>query len=256
MAAVRAEALCVHFGDTAVLRDVHLAIGAGESWALVGSSGSGKTTLGRCLLGHVAPGGRSSGACEVAGVPMLRCDAQTRQAMRGAKIAMILQDALAALDPLQRIGDAIVEVLVHRGGWARGQARDQAVAALDEVKLAAPGDVMRAYPHQLSGGQRQRAQVALALALSPEVVVADEPTSALDSELAAEMCLLLRRACDTRGATLVMITHDLHVAAAACDHVAVLHEGTVVETGPIQKVLGAPQHPATEALVAACAWRG
>jgi ABC-type glutathione transport system ATPase component len=164
---------------------------------------------------------------------------------------LVLQDALAALDPLQRVGDALIECIRAHGPWNRSDARDRAATLLAEVELPAPDEMLRRYPHELSGGQRQRVGIAMALANDPPLLIADEPTSSLDPPLALQIARLLRARCTQRGTALLLISHDLLLVGSVCERLLVLEDGIAVERGEFDAIAAAPQAPATRALLQA-----
>lgn len=288
---LRVRGLRVAYGDAEVVHGVDLDVRPGEVVALVGESGSGKSTTAHALIGllpdggrvtagkvHLAapsasdarpasvarpdrvPGarrGRASGARlgGEAGEPAPRLaltgllpDAWRR--VRGVRVGLVPQDPGAALDPVVRVGDQVAEALVLHG-TPRRAARRRAVEILGEVGLDHPAERARQYPHQLSGGMRQRVLVGIATACEPQLVIADEPTSALDVTVQRRVLDLLADLTSRAGTAVLLITHDLAVAADRADRVVVLRDGLVVEEGPAARVLGAPRHPYTRELVAA-----
>ena len=210
----------------------------GGSLALIGESGSGKTTTALSLLRLLPAQARASGRIELHGRDLLSLPEREMQKMRGAGIAMVFHDPLAALNPVFRIGTQVAEALRDRAG---------ALRLLQAVGLDA--DAARRHPHELSGGMRQRALIAMAVACNPSVVVADEPTSALDARSQDGIVALLRKIRAERGTALLLATHDLPLAARLCDEIAVLYAGRIVERGPAGKLLERPRHPYTAALL-------
>ena len=230
------------------VEDVSFALSAGEILCVVGESGSGKSISVAALAGLLPPGLRvTAGRIELEGQDVLRCSAAQMRALRGARIGMVFQEPMTALNPLMRVADQVAEVMqVHRrpvGG--------RVMELLDAVGLPDPGRLARAYPHQLSGGQRQRVMIAIALALEPAILVADEPTTALDVTTQMQILELIRGVQARRGTGVLFITHDFGVVAEIADRVVVMQSGRVVEQGPVRAVLDAPQHPYTRALIAA-----
>lgn len=244
--------------STRVLSDVDLALGRNEIVGLVGESGSGKSTLASAIMRLLPPSGHvSSGRILLHGTGDLAglSDEQLRQA-RGRKIAMIFQDPLSALNPTFRIGSQMVDVQQAHAGdrmprLGRRELSARAVSLLRQVGLPDPGQVARSYPHQLSGGMRQRVLIAMALSLEPELLIADESTSALDATIAAQILSLLAEIHRERKITILFVTHDLGLVAKLCQRVAVMYAGQIVEQGPVADVFDQPQHPYTEALLAA-----
>jgi oligopeptide transport system ATP-binding protein len=234
------------------LRGVDLDLERGCSLALVGESGSGKSSLALALLRLLPPGARLRAArMSLAGRDLLSLGERELDAVRGAQVGLVLQESGGALDPLQQVGDQVGEIWRLREGLARAAARARAAELLARVGLDGPRAYLRRYAHELSGGQRQRVALAMALARSPGVLIADEPTSALDSGVQARLLDLLRGLVEREGLALLVITHDLDVAARVSDRLAVLYAGRVVELGPTADVLERPAHPYTRALLAA-----
>lgn len=233
-------------GDVAAVRGVDLVLQEGGSLGLVGESGSGKSTIAAALMNLVRPPGRV-----IAGRFAWRGEAIALHeigALRGRDIAMVFQDPMTALDPLMPIGRQVgAAARLHRKA-SRRQANDRALALLERVRVSDPARRMRQIPHELSGGMRQRVAIAAALAGAPALLVADEPTTALDVTIQASVLSLLRELQAEFGLTLLLISHDLGVIAAACDEIAVLYAGLVVERGTAAAVLDAPAHPYTAAL--------
>lgn len=224
---------------------VDLQIAAGEAVALVGPSGAGKTTLARMIVGLEPPDG---GHVRLFGVDLQALCGQRRREILG-RIGIIFQDPYAALSPNARVLDIVLEpLLVH--GFRVGAARNRAIEVLEEVGL---GDerFRHRYPGELSGGERQRIALARAIALRPDLLVADEPTSMLDASRQTEFLALIRGLRAGHQMSLVYITHDLALAAAACDRIVVLDAGRVIESGPTADVVSRPRESVTRALVAA-----
>ncbi|MFI8524239.1 dipeptide ABC transporter ATP-binding protein [Promicromonospora sukumoe] len=247
--------LRVAYGETEVVHGVDLDVRPGEVVALVGESGSGKSTTAHALIGllpdggHVTAGEVTLGAGKGSvGLTGLLPDAWRR--VRGVRVGLVPQDPGTALDPVVRVGEQVAEALVVHG-TPRRAARERAVEILAEVGLDRPRERARQYPHQLSGGMRQRVLVGIAMACEPELVIADEPTSALDVTVQRRVLDLLGDLTGRAGTAVLLITHDLAVAADRADRVVVLKDGVVVEEGPAARVLGAPEHPYTRELVAA-----
>jgi ABC-type microcin C transport system duplicated ATPase subunit YejF len=237
-------------GDRAqAISTVSFAVEPGESLCVVGESGSGKSVCAAAIMGLLPPALRvESGSIGFDGTDLLRLSPSALRDVRGARIGMIFQEPMTALNPLMRVGDQIAEVLtVHgvRGGSARVPDLLAAVNLPDPTRLA------RAYPHLLSGGQRQRVMIAMALALEPALLIADEPTTALDVTTQMQILRLIKQIQTRRGTGVLFITHDFGVVAEIADRVVVMQDGKVVEAGPAPAILNAPQHPYTQALIAA-----
>jgi peptide/nickel transport system ATP-binding protein len=235
------------------VQGVNLQLRAGEVTCLIGESGSGKSLVARSILGllpqpHVRIGG---GRILFDGLDLAAASAGRMRGIRGAGIAMIFQEPMTALNPLHRIGRQIDEVLRIHTSLGRTARKAKIVALLDSVHLPEPDRLLRSFPHQLSGGQRQRAMIAMALALSPSLLIADEPTTALDVTTQAQILHLIRTLQREHGTAVLFITHDFGVVADIADTVAVLQKGNLVETGSVTDVLNRPVHPYTRALIAA-----
>ncbi|MFD8547532.1 dipeptide ABC transporter ATP-binding protein [Streptomyces sp. NPDC059649] len=225
----------------------------GRALGIVGESGSGKSTVAAALLDlHRGTGARVEGTVRVDGHDVLAAPEAELRRLRGGTAAMIFQDPLSSLDPYHAIGDQIAEVhRVHRPDASRRTARARAVAALDRVGIADAARRARSRPHEFSGGMRQRALLAMALACEPRLLIADEPTTALDVTVQAQILDLLHELRTETGTGLILVTHDLGVAAGAVDEVLVMRAGRAVEHGPVGEVLGAPSAPYTKELLAA-----
>jgi oligopeptide/dipeptide ABC transporter ATP-binding protein len=241
--------LAVRFGAVRALSGVSFDVGRGEFFGVVGESGSGKSVTARAVLGLLGATAEVSGSIRYDGEEILGATPQRLRQLRGDAIGLVFQDALAALDPVYTIGDQLVEAARAHRRISRREARDRAVALLDEVGIPDPAARLDAYPHQLSGGQRQRAVIASALIADPQLIIADEPTTALDVTVQKQILALLRRIRDTRGASIVLITHDLGVIAQTCDRVAVFYGGVIVEEAPVVSLFTEPLHPYTSALL-------
>jgi peptide/nickel transport system ATP-binding protein len=229
-----------------VLKRVDLVVPRGSVMGIVGESGSGKTTLGRLLVRLLRP---TSGGIQFDGIEITNLSEAELRPLR-SRIQMIFQDPQSSLNPRLRIGVTLTRPLQVFGRLrGRRDQRDRAAALLDLVGL--PAAFIDRYPHELSGGQRQRAGIARALALQPDFVVADEIVSGLDVSTQAHILMLLKDLQQRLGLTVVFISHDLSVIRVLCDHVAILQQGEVVETGPVAKIFERPQHPYTRDLLAA-----
>ncbi|CAD5280929.1 Glutathione import ATP-binding protein GsiA [Bosea sp. 62] len=239
-------------GDRAhAIRDVGFEVRRGETLCIVGESGSGKSMTAHAVMG-LLPQGLSVGAGEIrlAGQALTACSDREWRAIRGRSIGMIFQEPMTSLNPVQRIGEQIVEVFKAHGVLTPAQRRAKALALLAEVGLPEPEQLLRAFPHQLSGGQRQRVMIAMAVALEPHLLIADEPTTALDVTTQGQILKLIARLQRERGMSVLLITHDFGVVAEIADRVVVMHQGRVVESGVAGGVLERPQHAYTKALLA------
>ncbi|MFI5861943.1 dipeptide ABC transporter ATP-binding protein [Streptomyces sp. NPDC051546] len=224
----------------------------GRALGIVGESGSGKSTVAAALLGlHHGTGARLGGTVRVGGTDVGAASAAELRELRGAVAAMVFQDPLSSLDPYYAIGDQIAEVYRVHAAVTRRAARARAVEVLDRVGIPDAVRRSRARPHEFSGGMRQRALIAMALACEPRLLIADEPTTALDVTVQAQILDLLHGLREERGLGLLLVTHDVGVAAENVDAVLVMRDGAVVERGPVGSVLSAPADPYTAALLAA-----
>ncbi|MBR0664590.1 ABC transporter ATP-binding protein [Roseomonas hellenica] len=234
------------------LEGVTLELHPHEVLCVVGESGSGKSMAASAIMRLLPPGvGIEAGRVVFDGQDLTEADDATMRAIRGAGIAMIFQEPMTALNPLRSIGDQIGEMFRIHTALPGSEIEARVLTLLEEVRIPDPRLAARAYPHQLSGGQRQRAMIAMALALDPKVLIADEPTTALDVTTQAQILALIRDLQHRRGTAVLFITHDFGVVAEIADRVAVMQHGRVVEQGPAVQVLEAPQHPYSQALLAA-----
>ena len=223
----------------------------GETLGIVGESGSGKSMTCLSILRLVPePGGRIVGGSIVFdGEDLLAKSREEMRRLRGSRIAMILQDPMASLNPALTVGAQIAETLtLHRG--LRGRALDARVLELlRQVRISDPDRRVHAYPHQMSGGIRQRVAGAIAISCQPSLLIADEPTTALDVSIQAQIIALLKRLAQSRGTAVMLITHDMGVIAETAHRVAVMYAGRIVEVGPVREVIHSPRHPYTAGLM-------
>ncbi|MEU9932581.1 ABC transporter ATP-binding protein [Streptomyces anulatus] len=249
---VEVSGLTVDFGPVRAVDGLSFSLEAGGALGLVGESGSGKSASAYALLGlHRGTGARVGGSVRVAGTDVNAADDRELRALRGAGAAMVFQDPLSSLDPYYPVGDQIAEVYrVHRP-VSRKAARARAVEVLDRVGIPDAARRSRLRPHEFSGGMRQRALIAMALACEPGLLIADEPTTALDVTVQAQILDLLHDLRHETDMGLLLVTHDVGVAAESVDEVLVMRHGKEVERGPVARVLGAPREPYTKELLAA-----
>ncbi|MFD9905471.1 dipeptide ABC transporter ATP-binding protein [Streptomyces sp. NPDC059063] len=249
---VRVEDLSVAFGDVRAVDAVSFTLARGAALGLVGESGSGKSTVASALLGlHRGTGARVTGSVRVGGTDVgAATDAELRR-LRGPVAAMVFQDPLSSLDPYFAVGDQIAEVYRTHSGGSRRAARARAVEVLDRVGIPDAARRARSRPHEFSGGMRQRALIAMALSCEPELLIADEPTTALDVTVQAQILDLLHELRTETGMGLLLVTHDVGVAAESIDDVLVMRHGRVVERGGVGAVLSAPQEAYTQQLLSA-----
>ncbi|NIK61843.1 ABC transporter ATP-binding protein [Kribbella shirazensis] len=224
-------------------------VGPGETVALLGESGSGKSVTAQAVMGIVPkPAGRvCGGSITYDGRDLLAPGAA--KGLRGREIAMVFQDPLSSLNPVFRVGAQIGEMFRRHRGASRREARAAALELMQRVGIPAASKRLDDYPHQFSGGMRQRVMIAMALALSPRLLIADEPTTALDVTVQAQIMDLLTRLQSEEGMSLVLITHDLGVVADVADRVVLMYAGRVVETGPLREVYEHSAHPYTSGLM-------
>lgn len=237
-------------GSFPVVNRVSFSVPAGQTRALLGESGCGKSMTAKAIVGLLDPVARvSTGSVEVGGTDVLQVSKAARRRMAGPQLAIVFQDALAALNPVYSVGHQLAEPFrIHRS-FSRKQARESAIELMDRVGI--PDSRRRAddYPHQFSGGLRQRLMIAAAVALRPRVLIADEPTTALDVTIQAQIMRLMHDLQSEFGIAIVLITHDLAVVAEHAKYVSVMYAGTVVEEGSVQQVFRQPAHPYTQALL-------
>jgi ABC-type dipeptide/oligopeptide/nickel transport system ATPase component len=245
--------LTVAFGGSANAVDgVSFQIAPGETLGLVGESGSGKSVTAFSILRLLQPPGRiTGGRVMFEGRDLLTLSEREMRQVRGARMSLIFQEPMTALNRVMRVGDQIAEALTVHGMAGRGDARDRAVELLEAVRITDPSRRVRDYPHQLSGGMRQRVMIAIALACRPPLVIADEPTTALDVTIQAQVLDLLRELKARFNLALLLITHDFGVIAEMADRVAVMYRGRLVEQGEVRQILRQPVHDYTKALLAA-----
>ncbi|WP_087747543.1 MULTISPECIES: ABC transporter ATP-binding protein [unclassified Acidovorax] len=238
-------------GTLRALDDISFSIAPGEILGVVGESGAGKSLTGAAIIGLLeSPGRVASGEILLEGQRIDNLsDAQMRP-IRGRRIGAIFQDPLTSLNPLYTVGRQLTETILAHLPVSAAEARRRAIALLQDTGIPAAEQRVDHYPHQFSGGMRQRVVIALALAAEPQLIVADEPTTALDVSIQAQIITLLKTICKSRGAAVMLITHDMGVIAETCDRVAVLYAGRVVEIGPVHEVINHPAHPYTVGLMA------
>jgi peptide/nickel transport system ATP-binding protein len=231
---------------------VSFSLARGETLALVGESGCGKSLTSLALLRLVPPPGRieAGSAIRLGDTDVLALQGEALRQIRGRRVGMIFQDPMTSLNPVFTVGDQITEGMHAHFRISKREARDRALALLQEVGIPDPVSRLSAYPHQLSGGMRQRVMIAIALSAEPDVLVADEPTTALDVTVQAQILEVLDRLRESRGMAILLITHDLGVVAGRADRVAVMYAGQIVEEAPTARLFAAPTHPYTQGLFA------
>jgi oligopeptide/dipeptide ABC transporter ATP-binding protein len=233
-----------------LVNDVSFSIAPGEAVGVVGESGSGKTLTALSLLGLLPRGVHATaGSINYDGKDLLHTDGESLRAIRGNEIAMIYQDPMTALNPVMKLGAQLIEVIESHTGDT-SDARERVLAAFSEVGIPDPNRAYESYPHEFSGGMRQRVMIAMALILSPQLLIADEPTTALDVTIQQQILALVLQERRKRNMSMLWITHDLGVVANLVDRVIVMYAGRIVEVGTVKDVFTNPQHPYTAGLLA------
>ena len=244
--------LNVQFGPAAqpiaAVTDASFSIEQGQIVGVVGESGSGKTTMCTALMRSLPDSARITGDIDFDGQSLLTLSPAQMRAIRGRDISMILQNPMTSLDPLFTIGNQTTEVLQLRRPRL-GPSEQDAIDLLRKVRITAPEMRVRQYPHQMSGGMKQRILTAFATASSPKLLIADEPTTALDATVQEEILSLFCEIRQTSNVAIIIVTHDLSVVRRISDRTIVMYAGRIVESGPTQRVFGAPQHPYTQGLI-------
>ena len=239
-------------GTTYAVRDVSINLKPGEVLGVVGESGAGKSTIGNAVINLLEPPGKiTNGKVLFQGENISGLDDKEMRDIRGQKIGMIFQDPLTSLNPLMTIGTQLLETIAKTTKLGGNAAFKKAIELLEAVGIEQPAARFTAYPHEFSGGMRQRVVIALALAGDPDLIIADEPTTALDVSIQEQILELLRVLCRERQLGVIIITHDIGVIANIADRVAVMYDGSVVETGKARQILMAPKHQYTKSLIAA-----
>jgi peptide/nickel transport system ATP-binding protein len=239
-------------GPVRAVERVDIAVRRGETLAIVGESGSGKSVTSYAAMRILDRAGRiAAGSIAFSGIPLHTASEREMRELRGREMSMIFQNPRAALNPIRKVGRQIEDVLRRHGQATRDNARERAVATLEQVRIARPEERYHAYPFELSGGMCQRIVIALALACRPQLLIADEPTTGLDVTTQEAVMELLAELTRARGMASILITHDLGLAAAYCDSVVVMEKGRVVERAPAAVIFRAPEHPYTQRLLRA-----
>ena len=244
--------LQVDFGRRRIpaVRGVDFSLDAGQRLGVIGESGSGKTVTALAVMGLLPENAHVAGSVVLDGQQIVGLAERGLARLRGNTVSMVFQEPMTAPDPPLRVGRQVAEVLRLHQGAESGPARERVVAMLAEVGLSDADRIADAYPHQLSGGQRQRVVLAMALINSPSLVICDEPTTALDVTVQALVLAKLDEVLDASGAACLFISHDLAVVSQVCDQVLVMLDGRIVESGTVEKLFTAPEHPYTRGLVA------
>lgn len=252
MSLLEVRDLQVDFGRRRIpaVRGVDFSLDAGQRLGVIGESGSGKTVTALAVMGLLPENAHVAGSVVLDGQQIVGLAERGLARLRGNTVSMVFQEPMTALDPTMRVGRQVAEVLRLHQGAESGPARERVVAMLAEVGLSDADRIADAYPHQLSGGQRQRVVLAMALINSPSLVICDEPTTALDVTVQALVLAKLDEVLDASGAACLFISHDLAVVSQVCDQVLVMLDGRIVESGTVEKLFTAPEHPYTRGLVA------
>lgn len=237
-------------GVARVLDGLSFSVGKGEIVGLVGESGSGKSVTGFSivrLLKH--PGKIVGGKIAFEGRELTGLSDQQIQELRGREISMVFQNPRSSLNPVITVGEQITQVLRYRRGMSKDEAREEAIRLLRTVHIPEPERRLNAFAHQLSGGMAQRVMIAMAISCSPKLLIADEPTTGLDVTIEYQIIELLKEMRDVTGASVIVITHDLNMAAEVCDRIMVMYAGRIVEQAPVQAFFTRPRHPYTIGLL-------
>jgi len=228
---------------------VSFEVDANETLGIVGESGSGKSVTSLAILGLLPKSAQISGEVLFRGEQILGLSERKMQPIRGRRIAMVFQDALAALNPVQKVGDQIAEAITVHEDVPKGELRERVVNLLDVVGIPNPSQRVDQYPHEYSGGMRQRAMIAMSIANEPDVLIADEPTTALDVTIQAQVLEVLERIQDRTESSIMLITHDLGVVAGVADRVLVMYAGRQAEQSDVESIFYRPRHPYTQGLL-------
>ena len=237
-------------GPLTAVDGISFDLAPGEVLGVVGESGAGKSLTGSAIIGLLDPPGRIvSGEIWLKGERIDNLPNEDMRRIRGKRIGMVFQDPLTSLNPLYTIAQQLIETIRTHMRLSESEARKRAVGLLDDVGIPAASRRIDDYPHQFSGGMRQRVVIALALAAEPELVIADEPTTALDVSVQAQIIDVLKEQCTQRGASIILITHDMGVIAETADRVAVMYSGRIAEIGPVKNIIQNALHPYTKGLM-------
>lgn len=248
----------VYGGEVSALNQVSLSVSAGEIVGVVGESGSGKSVTAMMAMRLLPPDGFTvtGGALHMLGTDVVHASEEQMRALRGARVAMIFQEPMNALNPTRKIGRQMCEVICLHQKLSKAQAWQKAIGLLDDMQIADAEQVMSRYPFELSGGMRQRVLIAMAFSCEPELIIADEPTTALDVTVQRQVLRLLQRKARASGTAVLFITHDMAVVSQLCDRVYVMYAGHVIESGNTADVIDTPSHPYSIGLLQAAPENG
>lgn len=240
----------------AALRNVSVELNRGETLVVLGESGSGKSTLMKAVLKILPNNAEITGSAIYNGEDLISMSVKELRNIRGNKISMIFQNSLSALDPMYKIGKQIEETILAHMDVSKKEASSMAIELLSKVGIPSPAERAKAYPHEMSGGMRQRAVIAMALACGPDILLADEPTTALDVTIQKQILNLFKSIQKENQMALMLVTHDIGVAAQVADKIVVMYGGIIVESGTAEDVLLDPINPYTKALLASMPQKG
>lgn len=230
---------------------VSFTVDHGEKVGLIGESGSGKSMICLTIQGLQSPAARLAGSINFDGHEILSASEDEMRSLRGNELGAVFQEPMTALNPVVPIWRQLVTANLHHGVIDKKQAKQRAIELAGMVGLPNPKAIIERHPHELSGGQRQRVVIAMALSAQPKLVLADEPTTALDATVAAKVLELMAELCEQMGSALILVTHDMGVAATTCDRLLVMKRGQLVESGPTKEIIKSPQAQYTKNLLAA-----
>ncbi len=232
-------------------------INEGETIGVVGESGCGKSVTSLSIMGLIKrPGEVNADKISFQDNNLLKLNKEKMRKIRGNRISMIFQEPMTSLNPVYRVGEQIAESIRIHEKVRSSKLKNRVIDLLEMVGIPRPKEVYRYYPHQLSGGMRQRVMIAIAMACNPDLLIADEPTTALDVTIQAQILELMKELQESRGMSMMLITHDLGVVSEVCDRVVVMYAGKIVETGKVENILNHPQHPYTKGLIASLPKKG
>ena len=240
-------------GEVHAVRGVSLEVKKGEVMAIVGESGCGKSVTAQTImkLNPMPPARIKEGSIDLCGKDIVAASEKEMQSIRGQMVSMIFQDPMTCMNPTMKVGKQLTETLVKKKKIAKADAEKEAIRLLKLVQIPNPEERAKQYPHEFSGGMRQRAMIAMALACNPQLLIADEPTTALDVTIQAQIMHLLRDLQEEMGITYLFIAHDLSMVKYISDHIGVMHNGHIVESGTTEDIFSSPLHPYTQSLLSA-----